>query len=331
MVLVINAIEPISIIAFAVMIGGIIFAFVKKWTLTYVLITANIIVFILTLVSQSNFQDISSSPVIQDLAFKTTYLSVEESPQLYTLFTSMFVHGGFLHLLGNMMVFFFVGSAFEERIGSKNLLIIYIVTGVCGALTHAMYVMFTHTYPWELQISLVGASGAIFGIMGAFAFSYPRDEVIMPIPLFVIMILRRIKVIYAVMIFAVIETVIVFLDVQDSTAHFAHLGGLISGFVLAAIILRGRKTHTDAGRTVYYDSYNAQRPEKINFSELSKFANTPELNDMLNKIKNETVPQVRDIWLEHFFEKAVCPKCGKGLNHFNRRAWCDGCGFKQSY
>lgn len=324
MVLVINAIDPVSIVAFAIILVGIIFAFIKKWTLTYVLISINIIIFIMTFITQTNFQYITTSPVLQDLAFRSVYLSVEESPQIYTIFTSMFVHGGFLHLLGNMLVFFFVGSAFEERIGSKNLLIIYVLTGVFGSLTHAFFNMGS-------PIPLVGASGAIFGIMGAFAFSYPRDEVVMPIPLGIIMILRRIKVVYAVLIFAVFETVIVFLDVQDSTAHFAHIGGLISGFVLAAILLRGRKTHTKAGRTIYYDSYNAQRPSKINFSNLEEFATTPELKEMLTKIKNENVPQVRDIWLEHFFEKAVCPKCGKPLNHFDRRVWCEDCKSKYNY
>ena len=74
MVLVINAIEPISIIAFAVMIAGIIFAFAKKWPLTYVLIATNIIVFILTFISQYDFRFIITSPVLQDLAFRSVYL-----------------------------------------------------------------------------------------------------------------------------------------------------------------------------------------------------------------------------------------------------------------
>jgi hypothetical protein len=236
----------------------------------------------------------------------------------------MFVHGGPIHIFGNMIVLFFVGVAFEDRIGPKKFLIIYILTGFCGTLAHSFLNLGS-------EIPLIGASGAIFGIMGAFAVSYPRDEVVMPIPLGFFMILRRIKVIYAVLIFAVLETVIVFLDVQDSTAHFAHIGGLIGGFVLAAILLRGRRTHTKEGKTIYYDSSIPQKPDNIDFSKLDELANTAELKETLKKIKNESVPQVRDIWLEHFFEKARCPKCKNILNHFDRKIWCEKCGFRTKY
>ena len=197
------------------------------------------------------------------------------------------------------------------------------MTGVCGTLTHSLLNLGSSTI-------LVGASGAIFGIMGAFAFSYPRDEVVMPIPLGIIMILRRIKVIYAVMIFAVLETVIVMFDVQDSTAHFAHIGGLVSGVIIAALLIKN-KTHTKLGETIYYDPHSPQKQRKIDFSNLRKLAETHEQIEMLKRIENETVPQVRDVWLEHFLEKTRCPKCGKTLSHFNGKIWCEECSFKTNY
>ena len=52
---------------------------------------------------------------------------------------------------------------------------------------------------------------------------------------------------------------------------------------------------------------------------------------MLKKIENETVPQVRDVWLEHFFDNATCPKCRKNLNHFDGKVWCENCGFRTDY
>jgi hypothetical protein len=134
-----------------------------------------------------------------------------------------------------------------------------------------------------------------------------------------------------VILFAALETVIVFLDIQDNTAHFAHLGGLISGFILAAILIGRKKTHTEKGQTIYYDSYKPMTPSKIDYNKLNKLAGTPELKEMLNKVKNETVPQVRDVWLEHFFEKAICPKCKNQINHFEGKIWCEHCGFKSSY
>ena len=317
-------IEPVSIIAICIMIGALIIAFVKKWMMTYALMVANFIVFILTF-TFFKFGDVSA--IIWDLGFRPLYLSIEYSPQIYTLFTSMFVHGGFAHIIGNMIIFFFMGIAFEQRIGAKKFLAIYLITGVCGALTHSLM----NLGPETRGISLIGASGAIFGIMGAFAFSYPRDEVVMPIPLGIIMVLRKIKVIYAVILFAALETVIVILDVQDNTAHFAHLGGLISGFILAAVLIGRKKTHTEKGQTIYYDSYKPMTPSKIDYNKLNKLAGTSELKEMLNKVKNETVPQVRDVWLEHFFEKAICPKCKNPINHFEGKIWCENCGFRSSY
>jgi len=52
---------------------------------------------------------------------------------------------------------------------------------------------------------------------------------------------------------------------------------------------------------------------------------------MLKRIESETVPQVRDIWLDHFLEKTKCPKCGKTLNHLDNEIWCESCGFKSNY
>ena len=303
------------------MIGALVVAYLKKLMMTYALIIANFIVFILTVIFQD---DIIGSMHYVGLGFRPIYLSVEYSPQLYTLFTSMFVHAGFAHIFGNMLVFFFMGIAFEQRIGWKRFLIIYLITGVCGALTHSLFNLNSNTI-------LIGASGAIFGILGAFAYSYPRDEVVMPIPLGIIMIFRRIKVVYAALIFAAIETVIVMFDVQDNTAHLAHIGGLISGIILAVLLVGDRGTNKNPHETIYYDSYAPLKPKKINFSNLKKLAITPELKEELNRIENETVPQVKEIWLEHFLERIKCPSCGEPLNYFDKRIWCEKCGFRTNY
>jgi len=312
----------ISILCFFIMIGALVIAYIKKLMLTYTLIIVNIIIFIVTLFFENEIiYGIGDYP---GLGFRSIYLNLEYSPQLYTLFTSMFIHGGFAHIFGNMFVFFFIGTALEERVGLKKFMIIYLIAGVCGAITQALVNL-------NSIIPMIGASGAIFGIMGALAYAYPRDEVVMPIGIG-IMFLTRIKVIYAVIFFAAIETIVVWLDVQDSTAHFAHLGGLVGGFILAAILIKKvKKSNTGSFKTIYYDSNISPKPHEINISNLKKLANTPELKEMLKKIENETVPQVRDVWLEHFFDKIVCPKCKNNLNHFDNRVWCEKCGFRTNY
>mgnify|MGYP006296241217 FL=1 len=316
--------NPISIIAIAVIIGGLVAAYIKKWMMTYALIITNFIVFVISLVF--------SNTIIQQLGFRPIYLTPELFPQIYTLFTSMFVHSGFLHIFGNMLIFFFIGMAFEQRIGWTKFLIIYLITGVGGALTHSILNLGSIT-------PLVGASGAIFGIMGAFAFSYPHDKVVMPIPLGFIMVFRRIKVIYAVLIFAALETVIVWWEgatgSMSNTAHFAHLGGLVAGVIVAALLINrqssGPKESYSSGSQPYTINVQQQTRRPYDFSKLSSIASTPDLQQLLNKVKVETVPQVQDVWMEHFIEKASCPVCHHQLKHFNRKIWCDNCGYTTKY
>ena len=314
----------ISLICIIIIVLTLSMAYLKKWMMTYSLILANFIVFILTMIFQEEIIFGLEYFGLAGLAFRPIYLSFEFSPQLYTLFTSMFIHSGFAHLIGNMLVFFFIGMAFEQRIGWKKFIIIYLLSGICGTITHSLLNL-------NSQIPLVGASGAIFGIMGAFAYSYPRDKVIMPIPIGFFMIFRRIKVIYAVLIFAALETIIVIFNVQDTTAHFAHLGGLIGGVIIAFLLIRNKKTHKKTGETIFYDSYTDKKESKKDFSKLNKLANTPELKNMIKGIENETVPQVKDIWLEHFLEKIKCPKCDNNLKHLDDQILCEKCGYKNSF
>jgi len=314
------------------MIATLKIAYIKKLSLTFTLIIGNIIIFIITIFFENEIiYGTGDYPnLYPGLGFRSIYLTPEFSPQIYTLFTSMFIHGGFAHIFGNMFVFFFIGTALEERIGLKKFMIIYLLAGVCGSIAQAL-IHLNSNNELELIIPMIGASGAIFGIMGALAYGYPRDEVVMPVGIG-IMFLTRIKVIYAVLFFAAIETLVVWLDVQDSTAHFAHLGGLLGGFILAAILIKKtKKSDTGSFQTIYYDSNAPSRPRRINFVNLKKLADTSELKEMLKRIENETVPQVRDIWLEHFFEKILCPKCKNNLYHFDNRVWCEKCGFKTDY
>jgi len=316
-------IEPLSVISVATIIfiiSGLIYAFYKKYTITFALIVINFIVFMVSVIFREQ--------LIGELAFRQIYLSSEQFPQIYTIFTSIFLHADFLHILFNMFMFLLIAPSFEEKIGAKKFLSVYLITGVFAALFHVLLVplFFGNFNP---NIGLIGASGAISGILGAYAVSYPKDRVFFPI-IFII----RMPVLIAGLIFLSLQTMYAFADSGSNIAYLAHIGGFIGGAIIASIFVKNKGYGLYEQVPVekrFYDSYNPQKPRKINFSELEKFATTPELKEMLVKIKNENVEQVRDIWLEHFFEKAVCPKCGKSLNHFDRKTWCEGCGFKSKY
>lgn len=324
MAIIIQSIDIISIITILIILGTLLVAYLKKWMMTLSLIIANFIVFILTLVFTINIQNFGNiSIILLDLSFRPEYLSFEKFPQLYTLFTSMFIHADFLHIIGNMFVFFFIGMAFEHRVGGKKFIIIYLISGICGTMAHSLLNL-------NSSIPLVGASGAIFGIMGAYAFSYPRDEVVMPIPVGFFMILRRIKVIYAVLIFAAIETVIVLIGYQDNTAHFAHLGGLVGGVILASIIIRGKKPINANGKQIYYDTMADENYFDFDISKLRELASTEDENKILDKIEYETLPQVKKLWIDHFFEKIKCPNCDNALNYSKNSVFCKKCGYKNN-
>lgn len=322
MELTVFSLSSISILAIIIMVSTIVIAYFKKIMMTYALIIANLIVFFLSIIFRQE--------IIGELGFRPVYLSVEFSPQIYTLFTAMFVHADALHLLGNMLVFFFMGIAFEDRIGWKPFLLIYLITGICGSLTHAML----NLDPGVSSIPLVGASGAIFGILGAFAYAYPWDEVVMPIPIG-IMFIMKIKVLYAAILFSIMETVFVFLGGQTTTAHFAHFGGLVSGVVIAAAMIGRRKEQvTPKGKRMQYETTNSQygsRPREIDYTELREVATTPKLHDMLARVEKENVAQVRDIWLEHFLSQVRCPVCGKPLQHSEHKLFCEDHHFSKAY
>jgi len=87
----------------------------------------------------------------------------------WTLISYMFLHGGFGHLFFNMLSLFFFGPRLEARLGSRNFLILYFVSGIAGAL---LSLVFTP------HVAIIGASGAVFGVLLGFARYWPRDQIL---------------------------------------------------------------------------------------------------------------------------------------------------------
>ena len=154
-----------------------------------------------------------------------------------TIFISMFLHGGFLHVGGNMLYLWIFGDNIEDRLGHFRFTIFYFACGVAAALAHA----FAHP---SSTLPAIGASGAIAGVLGAYLILYPNARVRTLIPIFVIAIIRDVPAIFILGLWFVLQLFsgVGSLGVRDAqdlggVAYFAHIGGFVSGMIL--IVLMG--------------------------------------------------------------------------------------------
>lgn len=151
-------------------------------------------------------------------------------PTILTIFTSMFIHGGFMHLAGNMMFLWVFGDNIEDRFGHVRYLVFYLVAGIAATL--AQWAINT-----DSQAPLIGASGAISGVLGAYLVIYPYNRIKALIVLYIITVLelRAMWLLGAWFAWQLIQGSIS-LGMADSVgvAFFAHIGGFVAGMVLAA-------------------------------------------------------------------------------------------------
>jgi len=305
--MVILPVSLVSIIAVFVILLTLAISYFKKLSMTLAIVIANLFVFVLSI--------FYTNEIINDLGFRPIYLSPDFFPQIYTLFTSKFVHGGFEHILGNMIVLFFMGLAFEHRVGGKKFFLIYLVTGFSATVFYSLFNL-------NSIIPLVGASGAIFGILGAFAATYPRDKIIFPIPMFIV-ILARIPVWVAAVMFAALETFYFAFVVGDNIAHLAHIGGLLSGVIISAFFLR-KKAHRVK---IEYRS-RSETAKMFDISNLEVLVKTPEDKKILDRIKQEEIPEIKNAWIDYFIRKARCPNCNEKMLFNGKEIKCKKCGYK---
>ena len=170
---------------------------------------------------------------------------------LAQLFTYMFMHGGFTHIFFNMFALFMFGRILEQVWGPRRFLFYYIVCGVGAGLIQEL-VQYIH-YSMELSaydsvniggMIMVGASGAIYAILLAFGMLFPNQSLfIFPLPM-------PIKAKYFVIGYAALELFLgISNNASDNVAHFAHLGGMLFGFIL---IMYWRKTGNNNNGTYSY-------------------------------------------------------------------------------
>lgn len=155
------------------------------------------------------------------------------APEL-TLITSMFMHGGFMHLIGNMLYLWIFADNIEDELGPVKFICFYILSGIAAALTQ----VFLNT---ESTIPMIGASGAIGGVLGAYIVNHPKAKVIVLIPLGFFSQIVKIPALYVLGFWFVLQFINSSLSSSEGggVAYGAHIGGFIFGAI--AILFFNKK------------------------------------------------------------------------------------------
>ena len=197
----------------------------SKPIITYCLIGICVLVFLVELSSSSyrNGSFFYSFGLIPSVFLGKLKLSHDlyVIPSYFTLITSMFVHGGFMHLIGNMLYMWIFADNIEDSIGKTKFLIFYLLCGVGAAMAQ----VFTDT---SSQIPMVGASGAIGGVLGAYLINHPNARVLVLIPFGFFSQLIKIRALYVLGFWFILQ----FFSSGGGVAYAAHIGGFISGIIL---------------------------------------------------------------------------------------------------
>ncbi len=154
-------------------------------------------------------------------------------PSSLTVFTSMFLHGGFLHLAGNMLYLWIFADNVEDSMGHGRFILFYALCGVAAALAQAAPELGS-------TIPMIGASGAVSGILGAYVLLYPHARILVVVPLVVILYTLRLRAIVVLGIWFAIQLMssLAAPAVGGGVAFRAHLGGFIAGVLFIRLFAK---------------------------------------------------------------------------------------------
>ncbi len=229
------------------------------------LLIANVVMFVVT----------GASPLLRSM-LALVPLQIHLAP--WTPITYMFLHANLTHLLFNMIGLFFFGPRLEERLGSRNFLWFYLMSGLGGAVLSFVFSPFA---------AVVGASGAVFGVLLGFARYWPQEDIyiwgVLPIQARMLAFLLIISSLYAG-----------FSGAQDGTAHFAHLGGLLFGWLYLRAWERRKRTRRVEQPNSHYKAPGVQdldareRWESLPTDRLHE-VNREEFEKLLGKVQTHGV------------------------------------------
>ncbi|MDQ3883681.1 MAG: rhomboid family intramembrane serine protease, partial [Thermoproteota archaeon] len=198
--------------------------------LNYGMIAINVIVFIWEASVTSFFSDPSATEDLFMTYGAVPSKIVNDFPSSApTIITSMFMHGGIAHIIGNMVFLFVFGDNIEDRYGRIKYILIYLGWGAAATLAHSFYAVSTG----QGEIPAVGASGAISGVLGAYLVMYPRANILTIIAVFFIYTVR-IPVLIYIPFWFIMQLIFALIGQlgpsgEAGVAYLAHIGGFVAG------------------------------------------------------------------------------------------------------
>ena len=197
----------------------------SKPIVTYFLISFCILIFLLQLGSESykTGQLFYSYGLIPSVLMGHNQLPLDlyAVPAYITILTSMFMHGGFMHIIGNMLYMWIFADNIEDNLGPSRFIFFYLLCGVGAAMTQVLM-------DTQSQVPMVGASGAIGGVLGAYLINHPNARVLVLIPFGFFSQLIKIRALYVLGFWFILQ----FLSSGGGIAYGAHIGGFVSGMIL---------------------------------------------------------------------------------------------------
>tara|TARA_B100000686_G_scaffold334824_1_gene402610 strand:- start:15 stop:701 length:687 start_codon:yes stop_codon:yes gene_type:complete len=206
--------------------------------ITYILISLCVLIFLIQLSSESykTGQLFYSYGLIPSVLMGNKQLPIDlyAIPAFATIFSSMFMHGGFMHLIGNMLYMWIFADNIEDNLGPVKFIIFYLLCGIGAAMTQ----VFMDT---QSQIPMVGASGAIGGVLGAYLINHPNARVLVLIPFGFFSQLIKIRALYVLGFWFILQ----FISSGGGVAYAAHIGGFVSGMILILFFNKKKRKKTN--------------------------------------------------------------------------------------
>ena len=214
------------------------------WVYTLAIIITNVLTFLYELSLGRHLNAVIFQFGIIPAHYSPSYLAaVGPSGFVVPIFASMFLHGSWLHLIGNMLFLFVFGRSIEDRYVSLKFLLIYFASGFGAAVTHI-------ALNAGSRVPTIGASGAIAGVLGAYFVCFPSARITTLIPLFIIFWKVELPAVLLLGYWFLIQFVTGFqmLAIQSATeggvAWWAHVGGFLIGVLLAFVLRPARRAAT---------------------------------------------------------------------------------------